>query len=136
MDQYKAATALGLNRSTYVNYELGRNMPSLESINAIIAHFGVTYEYLMGLDMSHVLLNKNGATRKNGKNVLHNVLSTVSQSAENEHFVSDSGGVEYSTQSALKSNLITAIVELEKAQLACNRAALALLQQKETPGQQ
>lgn len=132
IDQAEAATALGLNRSTYTNYELGRNQPSLEALNAILAYFGVSYEYLSGIDNTIVHLNKIDKTGENRQNVPLNVLPNVLPSEENGDFVADPG-IEYGLQKGDARNAFKMAAEkLVNAQRAYNSALFALIVQNGT----
>jgi transcriptional regulator with XRE-family HTH domain len=127
INQAEAATALGFNRSTYVNYELGRNQPNLDAVNAMLAFFGVNYEYLMGIDIANVHLNKTGEGAKNRQNVLLNVLPSVHPTGENDTFLADPG-VSYGMSAEDARNAFRVAGErLVKAQQAYNRALLALV---------
>ena len=55
-NQTQLATALGLTRSTYANYEIGENEPKANIILKIIGHFGVSFEDLMSKDLSKARL--------------------------------------------------------------------------------
>ncbi|ULT44155.1 helix-turn-helix transcriptional regulator [Niabella defluvii] len=49
--QADTATALGLSRSTYANYEAGHNLPKADVLLKIISHFGVPFEIIMTEDL-------------------------------------------------------------------------------------
>lgn len=51
--QAETATALGLSRSTYANYEVGENLPKADIMLKIIGHFGVGFEKLMSVDLKN-----------------------------------------------------------------------------------
>lgn len=51
-NQIQVATALGLSRSTYANYETGANLPKADIMLKIIGHFNVSFENLMTIDLS------------------------------------------------------------------------------------
>lgn len=50
--QLETATALGLSRSTYANYEVGINQPKLDILLKIIGHFDIDFLKLMSQDLS------------------------------------------------------------------------------------
>lgn len=75
--QAEVATALGLKRSTYSNYESGHSQPNVDTIVRIAAYFRVTTDELLSNQMSNVLLNEDSVEYKKRKNVLLNVLPNV-----------------------------------------------------------
>lgn len=46
--QKDVASALGIDRTTYVKYEKGSNEPNFDMVSAIADYFGVTVDYLLG----------------------------------------------------------------------------------------
>lgn len=75
--QAETASALGLTRSTYANYETNANQPKSDVINKILGHFGVTFEKIMSEDFTIVHLNKKQGEAKKQKNVHLNVHPSV-----------------------------------------------------------
>ena len=75
-NQTQSATALGLTRSTYANYEIGENEPKANIILKIIGHFGVSFEELMSSDLSKARFSyKDGVLKSDKKS---KVLGKVS----------------------------------------------------------
>jgi DNA-binding XRE family transcriptional regulator len=67
--QTETATALGFSRSTYVNYEVGANVPKLDAIMKIIGHFSVSFEDMTKVDLRNVNLNGKKSDNQEAKNV-------------------------------------------------------------------
>ena len=54
--QTETATALGINRSTYANYEVANNIPKWDILLKLTAHFKVSFETLVYLDLRQIRL--------------------------------------------------------------------------------
>lgn len=54
INQQTAADHMGLNRSTYAGYETGDREPDFNTLTLISKYFGVTTDYLLGLNDSKV----------------------------------------------------------------------------------
>lgn len=63
--QSETASALGLSRSTYANYENGDNAPKSDKLTNIVRFFGVTLDELLNVDLRQGNLNEIGAEAKN-----------------------------------------------------------------------
>ena len=50
LSQRTLADAIGVDRSTYAYYELGRTRPTLETLVCIARYYEVSLDYLIGLD--------------------------------------------------------------------------------------
>ena len=48
--QLEIAKELGVNQQTYANWELGNRQPKLQDLTSIAFHFGVTTDWLLGLE--------------------------------------------------------------------------------------
>lgn len=85
--QAETATALGLTRSTYANYEINANQPKADVLSKILGHFNVTFEQIMSDNLSSVhLIAKNGNREK--EEIVHpNVHGSVHPKGQNEGFL-------------------------------------------------
>lgn len=81
-NQAQCATALGLTRSTYANYEVGENEPKAKVLLKILGHFGISFEDLMSKDLRNVNLNENEGDKKSEENVNLNVNHRVNLNVE------------------------------------------------------
>lgn len=50
--QTRIAKELGINQQTYANWELGNRQPKLQDLVSIAFHFGVSTDWLLGLEGS------------------------------------------------------------------------------------
>lgn len=50
LSQQEIATAIGIKRTTYTSYERGQNEPSLDMIRTFAIFFGVSADYLLGIE--------------------------------------------------------------------------------------
>lgn len=48
--QEEVATAIGISRPSYTNYELGHRKPRMENLTMLASYFGVSIDYLLGFD--------------------------------------------------------------------------------------
>ena len=53
--QIELSKVIGIERSTYASYETGRNRPDVSLLEKIAKAFGVTVDYIIGLDTSKPL---------------------------------------------------------------------------------
>lgn len=66
MTQAEAAKRIGVAKNTYCNWELGTREPDIMKIKALARLFGVSVDYLVGLEENAVILdmkNKYGEER-------------------------------------------------------------------------
>ncbi|ULT44088.1 helix-turn-helix domain-containing protein [Niabella defluvii] len=75
--QAETATALGLSRSTYANYEAGDNLPKADVLMKILGHFGVSFENIMSENLQDAHLNK----KTGGENLQANAHLNAHRSA-------------------------------------------------------
>jgi len=50
LSQTKLAQALGFNQRTISDYETGKREPNVETIKKLCKYFGVSADYLLGLE--------------------------------------------------------------------------------------
>ena len=51
LSQADIATMLGLDRSSYTYYELGKSQPTLHTLIVLADYYNVTMDYLLGRDL-------------------------------------------------------------------------------------
>lgn len=66
--QLETATALGLTRSTYANYEVGANLPKADILQKIIGHFETDFNTIMSSDLSNLSFNPVSTSSKKVNN--------------------------------------------------------------------
>lgn len=75
--QEETALALGLSRSTYANYEVGGNEPSIGTIIEISKFLDISTDDLLLRDAASVQLNERASGNLKGQNVQPNVQPSV-----------------------------------------------------------
>jgi transcriptional regulator with XRE-family HTH domain len=75
--QTEIALGLGLNRSTYANYETGANLPKADILFKIVRYFNIPFEDLMNFDLRNTDLNK----KESGKETYEKASQINPQSA-------------------------------------------------------
>lgn len=85
--QAETATALGLSRSTYANYENGDNAPKSDKLTSIVRYFGISLDQLLNVDLRQGNLNEKaeGAKNANFGNPKGNVSGNLT--GENRQFL-------------------------------------------------
>ena len=81
--QANMSKLLGLSRSTYSLYELGRREPNIDTLKKIASILGVTLDELIGWQ------SQNLNTNKEINNISNNIVSRPSSAAMSVHFDSD-----------------------------------------------
>lgn len=82
--QTDAATALGLTRSTYANYENNQTEPSFEILERFVRFFGTDAQDLLYTDLENVQVNKKADENFDEENVQGNVQGNVQVSRKNQ----------------------------------------------------
>lgn len=99
LTQVAFAEAIGTSRSNLAQIELDKQNPTLEILTAIVKRFGVTYDYLMGLqpDMQVGLNSKQESTPTPQstlpENTLRSPIAEIRQ-VDKTHFVNAIKGIE------------------------------------------
>lgn len=83
-NQLITATALGLNRSTYANYEGGANLPKADVLFKIVRHFNISFEDLMSIDLSNAQLIEKYYRSKKSNYAQPNAQQSAQLIAENK----------------------------------------------------
>ena len=91
LNQLEVATALGLSRSTYANYEVAHSEPSLSKIVEISSYFGTSVENFVTFDLSKVKVTPKSDVQDFTNNDKVNVKVTAKVNAENEANLPDIG---------------------------------------------
>jgi transcriptional regulator with XRE-family HTH domain len=83
MKQAEIQDSIGIERTTWSNYERNKSYPQLELFHKIAKFFGVNEFDLLNVDLSNVNLNEKKGSEKNSKNVNLNVNPSVNLNTQN-----------------------------------------------------
>ena len=83
LKQTEIQSSIGIDRTTWSNYENDKSFPKLELFHTISSYFGVNADDLLNKDLSiNVHLNKNRVVENTGENVHLNVHPSVHLNSE------------------------------------------------------
>jgi transcriptional regulator with XRE-family HTH domain len=137
--QLETATALGLSRSTYANYEAGINLPNVETVNKILGHFNIDFETFFRIDLENVRKDEKKSVENKNKKVRKGVRKHVRKEDQNskynleslhawissEYYINSIGAV-YDLDSSNDVKLIPWILKNQGDEMCMEMAALEL----------